>query len=871
MSISIARATFEHHREALGIDEARPRISWRFEGNVSSWEQSSYELEVARQHSTDPLLYSQNSSTSVLVPWPGDSLGAREQARVRVRSHGGDKQPSTPWSDWVSVETGLLNQQDWGGAYAIVADHEQDPELAKRPTYFRKNFFLDDEASISSARLYVTALGIFEAEINGQPVGDHKLAPGFQAYTDRHVYNTFDVTGHMQEGGNAIGVTVAEGWYAGRFFDFDKFQRNIWGDRIGLLALLTVTFGNGTTVEIPSDDSWRAGFGPLTAAEIYDGEHYDSRLEADIDGWSEGGFDDSAWVGVVGVSIRGKLSAPDGPPVRAMEEVRAKEIFRSPSGKLLVDFGQNIVGWLRLTVDGPAGTNITLRHAEVLEDGELAIRPLRTAKALDTLILHGEGQQTWEPRFTYHGFRYAQVDGWPEAQTPFTIDSLLGIVIHSDMEQTGWLKTSNELLNKLHSNVRWSMKGNFVSIPTDCPQRDERAGWTGDATAFGPTSNFLYDTSGFWRSWHRDVYADMMRHNTSIPPFFVPTSLLSFPGSAAAIWGDVVVFNPWQLWQAFGDAAMLAEQYTQATAWIDQGVPRTKERLWQEVLIQFGDWLDPQTPPENPLQSLTSSTLVADAYLIRSTEILADMSKAIGNCAASTKYRHDHEAIRQAFLSKWSDGHGVLANHTQTAYALGIVFDIFEDQHIATAVEKLRDIIAANDYRIGTGFAGTSQIGFALHKSNSTDDFYKMLLQEELPSWLYQVVMGGTTTWERWDSLLPNGTVNPGEMTSFNHYAFGSVANWMHEVIGGLAPEQPGWRVVRVAPVPGGGITSAQAKYLSAYGVVSTSWFIDSDGFTLEVHIPPNTQAVVSMPNGGEVKRIGSGYHRFADAGYHTR
>ncbi|RYO73743.1 hypothetical protein DL766_000581 [Monosporascus sp. MC13-8B] len=865
MAVSITQVAFEHHRQALGIAETKPRISWRFAGNATEWEQSAYDLEIMRGQGGRSHTYSLSSPESVLLPWPEAPLTATERARVRARAHGQEGQSSTPWSEWVTVETGLLSSEDWSGAVTIGADYEVELNKPKRPVLFRKAF--DVESDIASARLYITALGLYEAEINGNRVGDRVLAPGWQSYYYRHVYDTYDVTDLVKSGQNAIGVTVGEGWYAGRIGFNDA--RNVWGDTLGLLALLAVTRHDGSTVHTRTDLSWKSSLSPIQTSEIYNGEKYDSRLEADIDGWSTSSFDASDWFPVKEVDPpKGQLMPLDGPPIKRIEEISAKQIFTSPSGKTLIDFGQNLVGWLSVTVQGPAGTNVTFHHAEVIVDGELALEPLRTATQEDSIILHGNGTQNWEPKFTYHGFRFVQVDGWP-VETTLTLGSIKAIVVHSDMEQTGWLKTSNEHLNKFHANVRWSMKGNFLSVPTDCPQRDERLGWTGDAHAFGPTANYLYNTAGFWRGWHRDVWSEMQRNGTMVPPDFIPIVPPDRDPNPTAVWSDVVVGNPWNLYCAFGDLVMLAEHFPQSRAWIDTGLPRNGVGLWDRSTFQYGDWLDPKAPPDDPGEATTAKHLVADAYLIRMTEILSKAAKTLGDDTLADEYASQHADLTQEFQNAWIGSDSNLANRTQTAYALSITFGLLpSSEALAVAGETLRTIVAENDYLVGTGFAGTPQLGFALRDLNATSDFYAMLLQTEVPSWLYQVVQGATTTWERWDSLLPDGTPNDSGMTSFNHYAFGAVADWMHQVIGGLAPAAPGWKKIDIAPIPGGDITSAEAKFVSPYGEAKSRWRVADDGFHLEVSVPPNSRARVSLPNSNNSTEVGSGIYEFHDPAY---
>ncbi|KAM5347880.1 hypothetical protein ACJ41O_007704 [Fusarium nematophilum] len=876
MAISISQVSFEHHRHALGIAEPSPRISWRFDGVVSDWEQSAYDLQVKRGAKDKPHTHSFNSSQSLYVPWPEDPLESTEYAHVRARAHGQDGQPSTPWSDWVSVETGLLHPQDWKGAAPISSLLKVDADKPKRPVYFRKAFDVDAGSSrVQKARLYVTALGVYEAEINGERVGDRVLAPGFQSYKYRHVYDTYDVTELVRDGENAIGIVVGEGWYAGRLFSLTQGKnRNLYGDKIGPMSLLVVSLEDGTEIEVPSDTTWSSSFGPITDAQIYNGETYDSRLETEFEGWSTASFNDSHWKGVEELPpLTADLVPSDGPPVRRLQKIKPVDIFTSPSGKTIVDLGQNFAGWVRVNVSGPSATNLTLKHVEVLENGEISTRPLRSADPTDNFILNGSGPQIWEPRFTFHGFRYVQVENWPEEETPLVPEAITGVAIWSDMEQTGWFSCSDSLLNKFHNNVRWSMRSNFLHIPTDCPQRDERMGWTGDAHAFGPTSNFLYNTAGFWRSWHKDVWAEMQANsNMAVPSWvpFTPPDALGSSSSRTAIWGDVAVGNPFNIWRAFGDEDLLKEQYSQAKAWIDVGVMRDDTGLWNQSGFQFGDWLDPASPPDEPGQATTHPHLVADAYLIYMTELISNMSAILGEDEGKDKYTAQHKDLLEAFYAAWITD-GKMANETQTAYTLGLAFDIFSSTDLDAAAQTLRRLVRENDYLVGTGFAATALLGHSMRKIGATSDFYRMLLQTRVPSWLYQVVQNGTTTWERWDSLLPNGTVNPGQMTSFNHYAFGSVADWMHQVIGGLAPGEPGWKEIQVAPVPGGDLTSAEARFVSGYGEVETAWTVDGEGFHLRLRVPPNSRAVVTMPNGGEVVEVGSGSHEFHDGEYHRR
>ncbi|KAL2866932.1 bacterial alpha-L-rhamnosidase-domain-containing protein [Aspergillus lucknowensis] len=870
MALSIAQVSFEHHRTALGIGEPEPRISWRFDGTVSNWFQGAYELEIKRpaEGNANAHTFHVNSSDSVLVPWPADPLASGEEATVRVRSfghshgNGHGNGPNTPWSDPVTVEAGLLSPEDWQDAAAIVSDRETEVNATHRPIYFRKDFAVDEE--ILAARLYITALGVYEARLNGERVGDRVLAPGWQSYQYRHEYNTYDVTEQLHAGENTIGVTVGPGWYSGRL-SWESL-RDIYGDSLGVLCLLSVTTSDGTKTYIRSDDTWQSSTGPIISSEIYDGETYDSMLE--LTGWDSPGYDASDWLGTHAVDFdKSVLASPDAPPVRRIEERKLENVFSSASGKTVLDFGQNLVGWLRIRVKGPKGSSIQFVHTEVMENGEVATRPLRTAKATDNITLSGE-EQEWEPSFTFHGFRYVQVDGWPE-ETELNADSVTAIVVHSDMEQTGFFSCSDPLLNKLHDNILWSMRGNFLSLPTDCPQRDERLGWTGDIHAFSRTANFIYNTAGFLRGWLKDAYSEQLGNNYG-PPAVIPNIL--GPNDASAIWGDAIIAVPWALFQTYGDKALLREQYPGAQVWIDKGIPRNEVGLWNRSSFQYGDWLDPLAPPEDAGAATTSKYLVADAYLIHSTELLANISSYLDLSDHAAKYAQDRADLTRAFQSAWISSNGTVANETQTGLTLPLYFDLFSSPaHYTSAVSRLQKIIAANENKVGTGFAGTHLLGHALSKYNATSTFYSMLTQQEVPGWLFQVVMNGTTTWERWDSMLPNGSVNPGSMTSFNHYSVGSVGSWMHENIGGLKPLEPGWRRFAVDVRLGGGLTRADVQFVTGYGAVESRWVIEGGNegcevFRLAVRVPPNSEAVVSLPGRGRGEGsvvVGSGVHLF--------
>ena len=854
-SVTIGDVRFEHHHDALGIGEPQPRVSWTVLTDAEGWRQAAYEIE-AQDADGAPRGGSGRveSDESALVPWPLAPLQSRERLLVRVRVWGADGGES-PWSPYAPLEAGLLAAGDWSARF-VTPGWDMDASTPQPAPLLRRAFAV--RPGVARARLYITALGVYEARINGQVVGDHVLAPGWTSYTHRLRYQTFDVTDLLREGPNAIGATVAEGWYHGRL-GFGKGRRNIYGDRPGLLAQLEITYADGSTERVVTDDSWRAATGPVLTGEIYDGETYDARLERD--GWAEPGYDDGAWAGVRLLERdMSTLFAPLGPPVRRIEELAPVAIFLSPSGRTLVDFGQNLVGWVRLTVSGPAGTTVTLRHAEVLEHGELGTRPLRHAAATDRYTLRGAGAETWEPRFTFHGFRYVEVDGWPGE---LRADDLRAVVCHSDMERTGWFECSDPLINRLHQNVVWGMRGNFLDVPTDCPQRDERLGWTGDIQVFSPTACFLYDTAGFLQSWLADLAAEQ-RDADGVVPVVVPNVL--GPPSAGAAWGDAATVVPWVLYQRFGDARVLETQFDSMRSWVD-AVARLAgpTRLWDQG-FQFGDWLDPAAPPDRPGDARTDKHLVATAYFARSAELVGLAAGVLGRAEEEAAYKALATEVRAAFAREYVTPNGRVLSDATTGYALALEFALLpEEAQRQRAAERLAELVRASGYHISTGFVGTPLICDALCNAGQYRVAYRLLLQRTCPSWLYPVTMGATTVWERWDSMLPDGSINPGEMTSFNHYALGAVADWLHRTVGGLAPAAPGYRRISIAPRPGGGMTSASARHHPPYGPAACAWRLEDGTLDLVATVPPNASATVTLPGSGQAPvEVGSGTHRWS-------
>jgi alpha-L-rhamnosidase len=598
--------------------------------------------------------------------------------------------------------------------------------------------------------------------------------------------------------------------------------------------------------------------------DIYDGQTIDARKYNDS--WLSAGASLDAWMGVHVLPFdQARLAPYLGPVVRRHETIRPVAVSTSPSGKQLVDFGQNLVGWVRCTVRGPAGSQITVRHAEVLEHGELGTRPLRTAEATDHLILSG-GVDTFEPTKTFHGFRYVELDGWPGEFSP---DAIEAVVVHSELTRIGEFECSDDMLNQLHRNVVWGLRGNFLDVPTDCPQRDERLGWTGDIAVFAPTAAYLYDVADFLGDWLLNLDAEQAAVGGRIP-YVVPDALKytkrppDFPEpETTALWGDAAAWVPWALWQAYGDRDALARAYPAMLAHVRhvEGL-LSPNGLWDKG-FQFGDWLDPAAPADKPADARADKGVVATACYLRTLDIVEQVARLLGHDDDAAEVAQLRKRVGAAFAENYVSGDGIVTSDCPTAYALAIVFGLLTEAQTAYAGARLAELAAENGYRIATGFAGTPFVLDALSSTGHLDVAYRLLLERDCPSWLYPVTMGATTVWERWDSMLPDGTINPGQMTSFNHYALGAVADWMHRTIGGITPLAPGYSRVLIAPRPGEDLSWARASLQTPRGNLDTDWHRDDNGgLTLVVDVPDGVSAVVRRP-GAEDVEVGGGHHEF--------
>jgi alpha-L-rhamnosidase len=844
--LTVTNLRCEYKTNPLGIDVSQPRLSWELVSSERATMQTAYEIRVAASTADlakNKLLWDsgkQESDASVSVAYEGPALQSsrRYYWQVQVWDNQGR---NSGWSEPAYWETGLLQPSDWKARW-IRPNLEEDTTKSNPSPMLRRVF--DAKNSVASARIYASAMGLYELHLNGKRVGDQYFTPGWSAYDFRYQYQTYDVTPFIKPGKNCLGAILGDGWFRGRLMWGNK--RNTYGTKLALLAQLVITYRDGKQEIVGTDENWKAATGPILMSDIYDGETYDARLERT--GWSEGTYDDKEWAGVTLLDLpKANLVAAAGPPVNAREEIKPVRIIKTPEGDTVLDMGQNMVGWLRVRANAPAGTTITLRHAEVLDkQGNLYTANLRSAKATDRYITNGHGPEIFEPHFTFHGFRYVAVDGWP-GEVP--LDAFTGVVVHSAVEPAGTFETSNAMLNKLQHNIVWSQKGNFVDVPTDCPQRDERLGWTGDAEVFAPTACFNYNCATFYTKWLKDLALD--QEDDGAVPDVIPNviSHTTRHGEAGtAGWADVATVVPWTVYLSYGDRRVLEEQYPSMKAWVEYMHHQAGARLiWSGA--KYGDWLAFATTESDYPGATTDKDLIATAYFAHSTDLLRMAAEVLGKKEDADSYSALADQIRVAFQREFVTPNGRLASNTQTAYSLALAFDLLPESQRKQAAERLVADIRRFQH-ITTGFLGTPVISQELSDYGYYDEAYMLLNRTEYPSWLYPITKDATTIWERWDGIKPDGSFEDPGMNSFNHYAYGAIGNWMYRVIGGIQidPKLPGYKHAFIQPHPGGGLTWARTSEDSMYGKVASSWEIRNGKMTLHIEVPTNTTATIRLP-----------------------
>ena len=838
----VKKLVCEYHTNPVGIDIQKPRLSWQIASTAENLLQSAYEIRVTDQTPKGKLIWTSgkvNSSSSVNVAYDGPAIKSMQRVywQVRIWDNNGK---ATAWSDPSYWEMGILEPESWKASWVTLGS--ESTEVGSKPAqYFRKDFA--SAKKIKSARVYVTAQGLYQLFLNGKKVSTDLFTPGWTSYKNRIQYQTYDVTSMLQAK-NSIGAILGDGWYRGNIGWGNA--NGYYGSKISLLAQLQISYADGTSEIVGTDDTWKVANGPIIFSDIYNGELYDARKE--MPGWSTAGFDDSKWSKASIIEQSKKiLVAPQGSVVKAIEEIKPVKLITTPNKETVYDMGQNMVGWVKLRVQGKKGESVTLKFAEVLDKaGNFYTDNLRSAKCTDVYILKGEGEEIYEPNFTFHGFRFVKIEGL-SAQP--TIDQITGIVIHSDMKPTGSFTCSDPMINQLQRNIQWGQKGNFLDVPTDCPQRDERLGWTGDAQVFSITAAFNFDVAPFYTKWMRDVAADQLPNGKV--PHVIPDVLKGDGGSTA--WADASIIVPWTTYLVYGDLRILEVQYPSMKAWVEYMSSRAGDDYVWTGDFHFGDWLAFATTNSDYPGATTEKDLIATAYYAYSSGLLSKIATLLGKTDDAAKYIKLSGNIKKAFIQEFVTPTGRMVSHTQTAYSLALAYNLLPENLIPKAAAFLAADVKKFNH-LTTGFVGTPLLCKTLSAHGYDDLAFMLLNRKEYPSWLYPVTQGATTIWERWDGQKPDGSFQDVGMNSFNHYAYGAIGEWLYHYVAGMDvdPNSPGYKHILFAPHPGGGLTHAAAEFNSLYGKVKSAWKLDGNDFVYDVTVPANTTATVTLPGANQ-------------------
>ncbi len=841
--LSVAQPRLENLTNPLGLDVKVPRFSWQIQSDRRNTLQTHYEIKVAMDESFQKIHWTSGKNTSeqsLFVPYGGPALVSNQRYYWQVRTWDNYGRTSS-WSPVQHWHTGLFSSSDWAAQWIVPTQRN-----GQTSPYLHTTFRLDKK--IKSAVVFASAHGLYELYINGHKIGDDCLTPGWTAYQKRLQYQCYDVTKVLQKGLGSMGAILANGWYLGEL-GWEN-HRNLYGTELALIAQLHITYADGATQTIATNNTWQSGEGAVRFSEIYDGEKVDYRLEP------------SNWAnknGGMGPTFTNAVTIRDFPkdilvgtynePIRAQQRLNPKRSFTAPNGQKTLDFDQNLVGVLEVKAKGTRGTRIVLHYAEVLDlkTGNPYFDNLRHAQSSDTFYLAGAGTETLAARFTFHGFRYATyeiTEGTLDGQPQF-----MAIVWHSNMAHIGQFACAHPLLNQLQHNIEWGQRGNFLDVPTDCPQRDERMGWTGDAQAFSNTAHFNFDAHNFFAKWLKDLAADQSPDGRV--PYVIPHVLSEGAGGSTG-WADAATIIPWNTYLATGDRRILEEQYASMKAWVGYMENNSKNYLWNTG-FHFGDWLFYDVDDDRDGRSaITDKYYIAQCFFAHSTEILLKTAQILNNKADTERYLTLLKHVKQAFAQEYITPNGRPISSTQTAYVLALQFDMLPDHQRTKAAQALADNVKSYGNHLTTGFLGTPYLCHVLTRFGYHEEAYDLLLQENYPSWLYPVRMGATTIWERWDGIKPDSTFQNVGMNSFNHYAYGAIGDWMYRNIGGIQSlaAYPGYKQVRIAPLPNARMSNASTSLSVPYGLVKTDWRVVGDSFLLNVIIPPNTQAEVVMPTG---------------------
>lgn len=851
--LKLAQLKVENAISPIGIGTNAPRFSWQLTSDKRNVKQMAYEIQVRAGKETVWTTGKITSEQSLFVPYQGKNLQSNTTYtwQVKVWDNLGNV------SDWAtaSFATALLSKTDWK-AHWISSGLPADTTNGIVPM-FRKTF--ENPKKVVSARAFVTSRGLYEIQINGKRIGDAYLTPGWTSYNKHLQYQVYDVTNVLTPGKNAIGVLLGSGWYRTRLAW--ENQMNIYGKETALLFQLEIKYADGSSESIVSDNSWKTKLSYIQLAEIYDGEKQDMRQWQAA--WATPSFADNDWASVKENSFSfDNLTAAINEPIRKHESLKPVKVLTSPKGETILDFGQNLVGWVQVKATGKAGDKITLYHVEMLDKhGVPYLTNLRSAKAQAVYTLSG-GQDVLEPHFTFFGFRYVKVEGVANVNP----NDFTAIALHSDMTPTGSFECSNPMVNQLQKNIQWGQKGNFLDVPTDCPQRDERLGWTGDAEVFSRTAAFNFNVNQFFAKWLKDVSAD--QEPDGAIPYVIPNVLKNNTFgklTGAAGWSDAGIIIPYNMYVVYGDKQILENQYASMQQYLNHVRSLAKHDLWNKG-FQFADWLSYRVDDSKGMigqkSAVTDNYLVAQCFFAYNVDLMLKSAKILGKTADVAEYEQLLARVKKAFQHEFMTSKGRLISETQTAYILALQFDMLPEELRPQAVERLVKNIESYQYHLTTGFLGTPFLNPVLTRFGKNDVAYKLLLQDTYPSWLYPIKShGATTIWERWDSMKPDSTFQDPSMTSFNHYAYGAVGDWMYRTITGIDTQEDevAYKKAIIKPQLGGGLTFAKASLQTPYGLLASAWQVEGKQVKLTIEIPANTKAKVYFPtkNGQSITENG--------------
>ena len=858
--LNVTKLTFDHETAPVGLDHA-PVFGWQLTGDCRDIRQTMAQLQIAMTPDFaapvfDEVLPGKNSIAVQAAGFAPRAL-TRYYARVRIKADTAAGPQTSDWSAPGSFVTALLDpEREWRAAFISAEDADTCRE-SSAGTMVRGDFAV--RPGIRAAYACTTALGLYNFYLNGTKVSTDEMTPGWTSYNRRLLYQTYDVTALLHPGTNRAGAMLGAGWYKG-VMGLTR-ARNNYGDRTAFSMQLTLQYDDGTMEIVTTDASWQGTIAPVTFSEIYHGEEYDAALE--LPGWADAAAPDAApagrWHGVETVTYpAAQLYAQAAGKVSVRNRLPAQRIFTTPAGETVVDFGQNMAGRVEITATGGPGDVAELRCFEELDaDGNAYLANLRKARTIMRYKFAQPGTVTWHPQFTYMGFRYALVVQWPG--TP-RAENFTAYTLHTAMEPAGQFQCSEPLVNGLHHNITWGLKSNFLDVPTDCPQRDERLGWTGDAQIFSETACWLADTWTFYTKWLTDLVADQLPDGgvTDVVPnieehhtegnWLMRTSPYGMSG-----WADAATIIPWVVYKMYGDASILRNQYASMCRWVDFMTAHTRDDLFT-FMTQLGDWVALDAEPGS-FFGATPTALTSQAYYALSARILALTASVLGKAADTEKYTAVYKNAKDAFIKNFFDAEGTLTAQTQTAHILALRFDLTPEKWRAKTVQRLLQLLDERGGHLVTGFLGTPYFCAALSENDCLKQAYDLLLKKDFPGWLYQVAQGATTVWEHWDGRRPDGTMWSAGMNSFNHYAYGAVGAWLYSTVLGLGQQAgtAGFAAARLAPRPGGGLNWAEGWHETPLGRYALRWEKDAVKTNVTFSVPANAEAELVLEPGAQV------------------